>query len=149
MGSGTATESNYIMTLQNTSTSRIFAVLQGETVEIKFKYSSVDKEGMTDGPGIGTLYVNDIKKADLAISQDNNTLDITKYLFLGANKVSLTVKNSENKSKTLNYQIEVINLSLSTNFKDLDVYTGATDFVFTILGAGTKTIHYIMDDVEL
>lgn len=139
----------YYITLQNASESRIFVVLQGDKVEIAFNYSSTDADGLSDGPGIGTLIVNQVKKANIAVPQQLNTLDITKYLSLGANNVELIVENSENRTKRLTYQIEVISLSLSTNFKDMDIYTADTDFAFVITGAGTKTIHYIMDGKEI
>lgn len=151
LGQGGTTEpiEGYYITLQNASESRIFVVLQGDKVEIAFNYSSTDAEGLDDGPGIGTLIVNQVKKANIAVPQQLNTLDITKYLSLGANNVELIVENSENRTKRLTYQIEVISLSLSTNFKDMDIYTAETDFAFVITGAGTKTIHYIMDGEEI
>ena len=149
-GGGSVTpEEGYTITLQNASDSRIFAALQGDPVSITFRYASIDADGLNDGPGIGTLIVNQVKKANIAVQQKLNTIDITKYLALGANSVELIVENSENKTKTLTYQIEIISLSLSTNFKIMDIYTADTDFAFVITGAGTKTIHYIMDGKEI
>jgi hypothetical protein len=49
----------------------------------------------------------------------------------------------------LNYQIEVVNLQLTTNFKNLDIYSGDVVFAYVIVGAGTKTVHYIMDGKEI
>ena len=148
-GGGDTPQEGYIITLQNASDSRIFAALEGDTVNIAFRYASVDADGLNDGPGIGTLIVNQVKKANIAIQQKLNTLDITKYLALGANSVELIVENSENKTKTLTYQIEIISLSLSTKFKEMDIYTSDTDFAFVITGAGTKTVHYVMDGKEI
>jgi hypothetical protein len=148
-GGGDTPQEGYVITLQNASDSRIFAALEGDTVNIAFRYASVDADGLNDGPGIGTLIVNQVKKANIAIQQKLNTLDITKYLALGANSVELIVENSENKTKTLTYQIEIISLSLSTKFKEMDIYTSDTDFAFVITGAGTKTVHYVMDGKEI
>ena len=149
-GGGSVTpEEGYNITLQNASDSRIFVALQGDPVSIVFRYSSIDQDGMNDGPGIGTLYVNQVKKATIAIQQKLNTLDITKYLTLGENNVEIIVENSENKTKSLTYQIEIINLSLSTNFKDMGIYSGEIEFAFVITGAGNKTVHYVMDGKEI
>ena len=149
-GGGSVTpEEGYNISLQNATDSRIFVALEGDPIEISFRYASIDADGLNDGPGIGTLFVNQVKKTNIAIPQKLNTIDITKYLSLGANSVELIVENSENKTKTLTYQIEVISLSLSTNFKEMDIYTAETDFAFVITGAGTKTIHYIMDGEEI
>jgi hypothetical protein len=123
--------------------------LQGDPVAIAFRYASVDADGLNDGSGIGTLIVNQVKKANIAVQQKLNTIDITKYLALGSNSVELIVENSEGKTKSLTYQIEIISLSLSTNFKAMDIYTADTDFAFVITGAGTKTVHYIMDGEEI
>ena len=88
---GASVEDGFVITLQNTLDSRIFAVREGDIVELKFRYSSVDVEGLTDGPGIGTLIVNDVKKATIAIPQGANTLEISKHLALGENNVQLIV----------------------------------------------------------
>lgn len=145
---GGVIEEGYNITLQSTI-DRIFASLEGDTVELKFRYSSIDQDGLNDGPGIGTLIVNDVKKTTIAIAQKLQTFDITKYLVLGENDVQLVVENSDGKSKTLTYSINIINLSLTTNFKAMDIYTADTSFAFVIIGSGTKTIHYLMDDIEI
>lgn len=139
----------YNISLQNTLDSRIFVALKNDPVVLAFRYSSVDIDGMNDGPGIGTLIINDVKKATIAVPQKQNTLDITKYLSMGENNIELRVTNSDDKSKSLAYQVEVIDLSLETNFKDMAIYTAETDFQFVIIGAGTKTIHYVMDGKEI
>ena len=116
---------------------------------MKFRYSSINENGLKDGPGIGTLVVNDVKKATVAIPQGLSTLDITKYLSLGENQITLTVKNSDGKIDNIDYVCEIINLELETNFKAMGIYSVATDFPFTIIGAGEKTIHYVMDGEEI
>ena len=149
LGQGAQQEEGFAITLQNMLDSRIFAALQGDPIELIFKYSSVDSEGINDGPGIGTLIVNDVRKDTIAVYQRTNTIEISKYLALGENTVQLVVENSNNDIATLTYQINVISLSLSTNFKDMDIYTADVDFAFVIVGAGTKTVHYLMDGEEI
>ena len=146
---GPGADDGYVITLQNTLDSRIFAVREGDPVNISFRYASVDVDGLNDGPGIGTLIVNDVKKATIAIPQKLNTLEIGKHLALGENNVQLIVENSESETKPLNYQIEVVNLQLTTNFKDMDIYSSEVDFAFVIVGSGTKTVHYLMDGEEI
>ena len=141
-------DDGYSITLQS-SIDRIFAVREGDPVELKFRYVSVDPDGLTDGPGIGTLIVNDVKKATVAIPQGLNVLEISKHLALGENTVQLIVENSENDTKPLNYQIEIVNLQLTTNFKSMSIYSSDVDFAFVIVGSGEKTIHYLMDGVEI
>ena len=148
-GGGSDEEEGYKITFQNALDSVILLALQDDPVILKFRYSSINENGLKDGSGIGTLIVNDVKKATVAIPQGLSTLDITKYLSLGENQITLTVKNSDGKTDNIDYVCEVINLELETNFKAMGIYSVATDFPFTIVGAGEKTIHYIMDGEEI
>lgn len=138
-------EKGYKITFQNALDSVILLALQDEQVILKFRYASINENGLKDGQGIGSLIVNDVKKATVAIPQGLSTLDITKYLSLGENQITLSVKNSDGKTDSIDYVCEVINLELETNFKEMGIYSVATDFPFTIVGAGEKTIHYLMD----
>lgn len=142
-------EKGYKITFQNALDSVILLALQDDPVILKFRYSSINENGLKDGSGIGTLAVNDVKKATVAIPQGLSTLDITKYLSLGENQITLTVKNSDGKIDNIDYVCEIINLELETNFKAMGIYSVATDFPFTIIGAGEKTIHYVMDGKEI
>ena len=148
-GGGSTDTEGYSITLQNALDSRIFVALQGDPVNLAFRYASVDPDGLNDGPGIGTLIVNEVKKATIAVPQKLNTIEITKYLALGENNIELVVENSEGKSKSLTYRIEIVNLQLTTNFKDMAIYNHETDFSFVIIGSGEKTIHYLMDGKEI
>ena len=148
-GGGSEDEKGYKITFQNTLDSVILLALQDDPVILKFRYSSINENGLKDGSGIGSLIINDVKKATVAIPQGLSSLDITKYLSLGENQITLTVKNSDGKTDSIDYVCEVINLELETNFKDMGIYSVATDFPFTIVGAGEKTVHYIMDGEEI
>ena len=142
-------EKGYKITFQNALDSVILLALQDDPVILKFRYSSINENGLKDGAGIGTLVVNDVTKATVAIPRGLSTLDITKYLSLGENQITLTVKNSDGKIDNIDYVCEIINLELETNFKAMGIYSVATDFPFTIIGAGEKTIHYVMDGEEI
>jgi hypothetical protein len=78
-------EEGYKITFQNALDSVILVALQNESIELKFRYASINQDGLKDGTGIGTLIVNDVKKATIAIPQGLSSLDITKYLTLGEN----------------------------------------------------------------
>lgn len=142
-------EKGYKITFQNALDSVILLALQNDPVILKFRYASINENGLKDGAGIGTLIVNDVKKATVAIPQGLNSLDITKYLSLGENQITLNVKNSDGKTDNIDYVCEVINLELTTDFKPMGIYSVATDFSFVVYGAGEKTIHYLMDGKEL
>ena len=125
------------------------AIIKGEKSILKFIYSSINQDGIKDGNGIGTLTINDVKKSNPAILQGDNELDITDYLTLGQNLITLTVMNTEGKTKSLVYSVEYIDLYLTTNVKSMDIYNSETAIPFQITGSGTKKLYYYMDDVLL
>lgn len=147
--SNITTQDGYVIVLDYFN-DRIFAVIEKDPVILKFRYTSVDRDGFNDGPGIGTLYVNQVRKGTFAIPQKTQELDITKFLSLGPNTVELHIENSEGpeKAKSLSYEIEVVNLYLTTSVKEMDTYFTDTSIPFTITGPGKKTIYYYLDDNE-
>lgn len=149
-GSGTGGGgSTYIISLLNLLDSRILSVAKGDKVEIKFDYASVDSEDYPDGPGIGYIYVNNVRKVTQSIPQGACTFDITDYLQDGANTVKVQVENSEGTSKILAYTINVLALSVTTTYSAMDLYAGAVGFPYTVSGQGTKIVHFILDGREL
>ena len=148
-GGGSGGGLSYSVTLQNLLESRILTVAEGAPVILKLRYSSVDADGMDDGPGIGSITVGGIRKATFAAKQGDNTIDVTQYLSASANTVKIRVENSEGAAKTLSYTITVVSLALTTTFDTLAAYSGSVDFAYTLTGAGTKSMHFLMDGTEI
>ena len=148
-GGGGVSGGMYNVTFTNMLESRIISVAQGESVVLEVRYSSADSEGITDGSGIGTITINSVKKATVAIAQGDNAIDITKYLATGTNSVRIAVENSEGTSKTLIYEVTVIALAITTTAADMDLYTGIVSFPYVLTGQGVKTVHFILDGYEL
>lgn len=146
-GSGGST-GTFAITLVNKSENRIFSVTKTGTAEVKFLYRSVDTEGIGDGAGLGQLYAGGVKKLAFNVKQGENTLDITQFLEDGSQEVSIVVANSENNSKTLLYQITVLNLSIECSRTPLDIYGSTAAIQYTVRGQGNKTIHYVLDGIE-
>ena len=142
-GGGSATD--FTITLTNLLDSRIFSVPGGSNVDIKFSYASVDSEGYDDGAGVANITVNSIKKATVTVNQGTNTIDIAKYLSDGINTVKISVTNSEGSSRSLNYTITVVSLSISTTLDDFTVQTGDLTVYYTPVGSGEKTIYFVID----
>ena len=147
-GSGSGSGS-YIITLKNTLPSRVIAVSEGTEVKLGFDYYSVDDEGIDDVPGVCTITINGIKAAVTSVEQGNNLLDITQYLKAGNSTVRIKVENSEGNSKTIVYTISIVSLSLTTTYPKISTYSGAVGLPYTVSGAGEKTVHFIMDGIEI
>lgn len=148
-GPGGGGVSSYTVTLTNLLESRVITVPEGEKVELKFNYSSVDDEGMDDGAGMGQLLVGGIVRQSFSVQQGDFTLDVTKYLTSGTNNVSVKVTNSENVTKTLPYTITLATVSLISSFDASVPYTGAITFPYTPTGLATKTVHFELDGSEI
>ena len=52
-------------------------------------FITIDEDGYNDGPGIGYVTVNNVRRATLTIPQGKNTIDITKYLSDGSNNIKI------------------------------------------------------------
>jgi len=145
-GTGTGGAGTYTATLTNLLDSRMISVPKGESVVLKYKYTSVDNEGTDDGDGIGAISVENVIKARFPVAQGEVETDITNYLVNGTNTVKLTVENSEGTVKTIIYTVTVIALTLTTPFAEMNTYSGDVGFQYTITGNGAKVIHFILDD---
>lgn len=148
-GGGGGTTQDYTITLLNLLESRILTVAQSADVKLKFNYSSVDAEGVDDGPGVGTITVGGVRKAAFSAKQGENEVDVTSYLAAGSNTVKIKVENSEGAAKTLSYTVTVVSIGLTTNFDTLASYSGAVEFAYTLSGTGTKTMYFVMDGIEI
>ena len=148
-GGGGGGGSTYTPKLTNLMDSRDVIVAQGTSAVLRFRYVSVDGDGVDDGPGSLTVKVNNIQKMKTTARQGDNSLDITDILEAGSNTVVLTVENSESISKTLKYNVTVVAMTMTTTFSPMATYSGAVTYFYTIVGAGTKTVHFVMDGVQI
>ena len=140
----------YTVTLENLLDSRVFTVADGETVELKFNYFSIDTDGIGDGPGVGQIMVGGVPKHTFSAVQGENIIpDISKWLTPGSNTVSVRVTNSENAGKSLAYTITVAAISLSSSFDASVPYNGPINFVYTPTGIAAKTMHFELDGTEI
>ena len=136
-------------TLTNLLESRVITVPSGETVILRLNYSSVDDEGMDDGPGIGQLLVAGTVRQTFSVQQGEFEIDITKYLMPGTNNISVKVTNSENVPKTMTYTVVLATVSLTSGFDNTQVYSGAFTFPYTPTGMAEKTVHFELDGREI
>lgn len=145
-GGGTNT---FTVTLTNLLDERVITVPEGESVVLKFNYSSVDDEGIDDGTGIGQVLVGGIVRRTFSAVQGENEIDVTDYLGAGTNSVSIRVTNSENSGKLLPYTITLAAVYLTSSFDAMAIQTGAFTFPYTPTGLAEKTMHFEVDGVEI
>lgn len=140
---------SFEVSLMNLLESRVITVPEKQTVVLKFNYSSVDEEGMDDGPGVGQLLVGGIVRKTFSAVQGENPLDVTSYLAAGTNNISIRVTNSENVSKVLTYTVTVAAVSLTSAFDASVPYSGTIRFPYTPVGIADKQVHFEVDGSEI
>lgn len=139
----------YSVSIQNLLDSRVLTVPEGERVELRFRYSSVDSDGMSDGAGIGQLLVAGMVRHTFSAKQGENVLDVTEYLISGTNEISVRIMNSENTAKNMAYTVIVAAVALTAAFDPAVPYSGAISFPFTPVGIAEKVVHFEVDGTEL
>lgn len=144
-GGGSGGGISYV-TLKNLLPSLNIMSARGGIVELKFSYNTTED---TD-EGTASIFLDDTLKHAVSIKRGSNTIDITKYLRDGLNNIKLTCADPYGNEKTLKYTVNIISLSLTTNFNDAKPYTGDHFEVPYVLTAdGEKTMHFEFDGTDI
>ena len=144
-GGGGGSETTY--KIEFTASERELSKPLGEKISITFTYRSYDKEdnSITDGPGSAVLLVSDVQRTNFSVQQGENTIDVTEYLVAGDNVLKIKVTNSEGSSKTLQFNIKLLALSISSNFPTLSHQKqGNLPISYTVMSEGEFTSHFII-----
>lgn len=141
-GGGGGSTSIVKLVSENESTA-ISAALNNSVV-LKFRFTSTEDDVPT-GNGTAKLVVNGATKATFNVPQGSNELEIKDYLSEGSNVVRLMVSDVYGVSKSLNYTVSVIALSITSNFDATAVQTGDITFKFTPVGLVEKTVKFYVD----
>ena len=143
-GSG-GSETSYKIEL--TAAERNISKPLGEKIELIFTYRSYDKEDETinDGPGSGIVLVSDIQRKTFTVKQGENILDVTEYLAAGQNVLKIKVTNSEGSSKTLQFNIKLLSLSITSNFPNMSYQAqGILPISYTVTSEVEFTSHFVI-----
>ena len=147
---GNMSGGQYTITLTNLLENRYLSVTKDQQVIIKFRYISEDDDGYRDGAGIGNLFIDGVRKLSTTFTQGDNELDITPYLAAGKeNTVQLRVTNTEGYYRTLSYTVNVVALTLTTNFPIMSTCEGDVAFQYRVTGIGEKKIYFFLDGRDL
>jgi hypothetical protein len=135
---------NYITTSPVITTKNIKTLL-------KFTFSGVDPSGDAILQASATWRVNNTIVEHGIVKDGDNEFDITKYLSVGINKVLLTVTDDSGSVATKSWNVQQIELSVSSNFDDKSTYPVDEEILFTYIPYGSveKTAVFILDGNEL
>ncbi len=137
-----------VLTVTNTSGWLSKTIASGESCPISLVWSSIEDDMPT---GNGTLRItnNGAFRASLEIQQGSITVDLGQYVSIGSNVVKVQVSDVYGQSRTINFSVTVIALSISSTFDVSSPFTGAILFPYTPVGAVNKTVHFILDGQEI
>lgn len=130
----------------NTNTSTTISELEqnvaiGKSLILKYNFDTT-----AIGKGTAKLFVNGVLKSSKVISKGENEFDVSQYINAGANYFTITISDSNSSVVTLDYIINGIKLTMTSNFNAALVYTGDVTYRYTVVGAGLKTVTFEVDD---
>lgn len=142
-GSGSVLKIEYI------TTSPVVATVDDRIV-IKYRFSGTDTSGdiVTDGTATWKVAGRTIA-SNIAVAGENS-FDITDYISLGTQKVSLSITDEAGSLATKSWTVQKIDIRLESSFNDSFTYPlGEVEFDYTPYGAISKDIHFILDGEEV
>lgn len=147
-GSGGSSGNNAVLAVSNTSGWLSKSIAYGKDCLVQITWSSLEDE-MPTGNGVMKVTVNGIVKAMLDIPQGAVTADLGPYLSVGSNAVRIQVSDAYENSRTINFNINAIEASMSSTFDSGTAYDGIITFTYVPVGAISKTVHILLDGKEI
>ena len=147
-GSGGSGGNNAILQVSNTSGWLSKSIAYGKECPIQITWSSLEDE-MPTGNGVMKVTVNGIVKAMLDIPQGAVTADLGPYLSVGSNAVRIQVSDAYENSRTINFNVNAIEASISSTFDSGTAFDGMITFTYVPVGSISKTVHILLDNKEI
>ena len=136
------------LTVESTTGWNAKTIAKGGNVVLSFRWSSIEDD-MPTGDGAVRITVNDVVKTTYQIAQGNVSVDISKYLSTGSNKVKVRISDIYDQGQTKTFNITAVELSITSSFDASMAYSGPISFPYTPVGAVEKTIHFVLDGTEI
>ena len=144
-GGGTTTST---MTIERvTPADAIF--LLGNKAVIEYTWSSIDNVGDSTGIGTAVWKIDNTTVSTLTVGQGKNSIDLTEFLKTGTNSIRLSITDSVGTLSTKTWTITIVDFKLESSFNDTLFYSDEVSFRYIPYGNINKTVHFILDDVEL
>lgn len=147
-GSGGGGGNNATLTLRNTTGWLSSTISQNGNCKVTANWSSIE-DGNSTGVGTATIRVNNAVKLNKSVEQGDIEFEIIDYLSAGSNKVKLTITDVYGNNRTINFSINVLDLSIESSFDSSARYSDSILFSYTPTGSVEKTIHFILDGTEI
>lgn len=148
-GGGGGGGNEAIITVANNTGWLSTTISESEQCVLLLSWSSVENDYPT-GDGQLTVRVNGIVKIQQTVQQGNLEINVREFLTNGSNVVRVTIQDIYGNSRTLNFNISLVALSISAqafeNSNASAVYSAAVPFTYIPVGAVTKNVVFILDN---
>lgn len=147
-GGGTGESNNATLTLKNTTGWTYKSISYGASCPVSFEWSSIE-EGLETGAGTLRITVGTTLKHTSQIQQGAHPIDIGPYLPAGSSTVKINITDVYGNSRSIVFNMTVVELVMSSNFDPNQVYTGVIRFPYTATAVAEKTVYFKVDGSEL
>lgn len=121
-----------------------------DKIVIAFNFSGEDSSGDQVLEGNATWKVGNSTVATQVVTAGENTFDITDFISIGTQKVTLTVTDDAGSLVTKRWTVQKIDVRIESTFNDTFTYPiGPVTFDYTPYGSIAKNIHFILDGNEI
>lgn len=148
-GSG-GTGSISVVKVTNNLATNFFTAAKGNEAWIDFTYTSFENEVPT-GDGTVLISINNKKIEALSGNIQHGVpkrLNIANYLKVGSNTVRVTCSDQYGASRSLVYNISIIELKIESSFDSSRIFDDTIIFRYKIFGQIEKTVHILVDGEE-
>lgn len=153
-GGGGTTATTALTIALTTGSSMILKAGVTAIIGYNFQHINTDDNSSTGETGTVTYKITNgavVHTIVKQISQGLNSIDVTQYLGVGDNQVTIkVVTNSSGQVKQVGVAVRVVALAFSSSYK-LAAFTqkgNVISFPYTVSGSGTKTVVFYIDGVQ-
>lgn len=120
----------------------------GSAISLMFTFTSTENDIPTGNANL-KITINGIQKVNMSIPQGLTSIDVAPYLNIGNNTVIITCTDIYGKSRSLAYDVTVIQLSIESTFNPTVAYNSDILYKYKPFGSIEKTIHFVVDGTEI
>ena len=143
-GGGGGSSTNAVLTVTNTTGWITTTIADGNDCPVKVTWSSIEND-MPTGNGTATINVNGLVKGAFEVEQGKITINLKQYIGSGINKVRISISDVYGQTKSVNFNISVITLRITSSFDTATPFEGVIPFPYTPIGDVAKTVYFYLD----
>lgn len=139
-----------VVKVTNNLPTNSFTIAKGNEAWIDFTYTSFENEVPT-GDGAYIIAVNNKNIDTLSGSIQHGVakrLDMAEYLKNGTNTIKITCSDQYGTSRSLVYNISIIELKIESSFDSTRIYDDLITFRYKVFGQVEKTAYVLIDGEE-